>query len=120
MVFPYTHVDVIRPTPDVRSLTPGQFDFREIGDSIIVINEGLDSGERNWPAPIPMPSHHATRHKMDEPGVWEPSLTENERLVIRIREELRSWNRENGFPDSVAEMLFRLGEIHGLESRTSE
>jgi hypothetical protein len=81
-----------------------------------MIEEGLDLRERDWLAPTP--HHHGTRQKIIEPGAREWSLGENERFVTRIREELRSMNREKDFPDSVPEMLFRLGQVHGLEPRT--
>jgi hypothetical protein len=81
-----------------------------------MIEEGLDLRETDWPAPTP--HHHGPRQKIIEPRVRDSSLGENERFVTRIREELRYMNREKDFPDSVPEMLFRLGQIHGLEPRT--
>jgi hypothetical protein len=104
---------VLTPIPDVPSLTPQQFDLSEIGEFIIMIEEGLDLRERDWPTPTP--HHHGSRQKIIEPGVRDSSLGENERFVTRIREELRYLNREKHFPDSVLEMLFQLGQLHGVE-----
>jgi hypothetical protein len=64
-----------------------------------------------------MADHQGTRREITEPGVPKPLLGEHERFVPRIREELRHMNPEKDSADSVLEMLFGLGQSHGVEPR---
>jgi hypothetical protein len=113
IAFPCMHV--ASPSLEGVALQPVQFPLVDDKSPTITVR-ALQSDERPWP----FAAGRRKGGKMTDEEFRAPPGDEIQQFIARLRHELRYLNHGNEFPYHRDQMLFRLGQIHGCDSRSKQ